>query len=200
MLLLPGVFYIWSVHSSGTPVFVPELEPYTRYNTRYALALLPFTAFAAAAIVTLLPERIRGATAVALMLGVAVAQYREGVPISWEEARVGSEARRAWTAEAAAYMKENYQRGSGIVFWFSDLAGVFRQAGIPIREGLYQDNSDAWKSDKSEPADMENEAWALASAGDPVDKAVQRRGTAYQLAKRIEVKGAPAILIYRRTQ
>jgi hypothetical protein len=38
LLALPGVFYIWSIHSSGTPVFVPELEPYTRYNTRYALA------------------------------------------------------------------------------------------------------------------------------------------------------------------
>ncbi len=200
MLLIPSAFYIWSIHSSGTPVFVPELEPYTRYNTRYALALLPFTAFAASAIVTLLPERIRNATAVALMLGVAFAQYQAGVPISWEEARVASEARRQWTAEAATYMRENYQRGSGIVFWFSDLAGVFRQAGIPIREGLYQDNSDAWKSDMSEPAAMEKEAWALTSGGDPVDKAVQRRGSTYQLAKRIEVKGAPAILIYRRTQ
>ncbi len=200
LLLLPSVFYIWSIHSSGTPVFVPELEPYTRYNTRYALALLPLTAFAAAAIIALLPARIRTISAFALMLGVAFGQYQSGLPISWEEARIASEERREWTAEAAAYMKENYQRGSGIVFWFGDLAPVFRQAGIPIREGLYQDNGEAWKSAMAQPAVFQKEAWALAQSGDAVDQAVQRQGSAYQLAKRIEVKGAPAVLIYRRSQ
>ena len=200
LLLLPGVFYVWSIHSSGTPVFVPELEPYTRYNTRYALALLPLAVFAASAIVALLPERFRTASAFALMLGVAFGQYQSGVPISWEEARIASEARRDWTAEAAAYMKENYQRGTGIIFWFGDLAPVFRQAGIPIREGLYQDNGAAWESAMTQRNVFQKEAWALAQAGDPVDQAVQRQGSAYQLAKRIEVKGAPAVLIYRRSQ
>jgi hypothetical protein len=195
LLALPGAFYVWSIHSSGTPVFVPELEPYTRYNTRYALALLPLAAFAAAAILALLPERVRTASTVLLALGVAFGHYRAGLPISWEEARIGSETRREWTAEAAGYLKENYQPGSGIVFWFGDLAPVFRAAGIPIREGLYQDNGTLW-----DPSLFPKETWALAQEGDPVDKAVRGQRGAYALAKRIEVKGAPAILIYRRSQ
>ena len=194
LLVLPGAFYVWSIHSSGTPVFVPELEPYTRYNTRYALALLPLMAFAAAAIVALLPERVRTASAVALALGVGFWHYRSGVPISWEEARLGSETRRDWTSQAADYLKANYQPGSGIIFWFGDLAPVFRAAGIPIREGLYQDNGRLW-----DPARFQMETWALAQEGDPVDKAL-RRGSAFKVDKRIEVKGAPAVLIYRRSQ
>lgn len=190
LLLLPGLFYVWSIHSSGTPVFVPELEPYTRYNTRYALALLPLAAFAGAALCALLPERMRTAFTVVLVLGVGFWHYRGGVPISWEEARLGSETRRVWTADAAAYLKENYQRGEGIVFWFGDLPPVLRQAGIPIREGLYQDNGPLW-----DPARFPDEGWALAQEGDPVDKAL--RG--FTLVKRIDVKGAPAVLIYRRT-
>jgi hypothetical protein len=190
LLTLPGVFYIWSIHSSGTPVFVPELEPYTRYNTRYALALLPLAAFAASAVIALLPERFRTGAAVALLLGVALGHYRSGLPISWEEARLGSEARREWTADAAAYLKENYQPGSGIVFWFGDLPPVLRASGIPIREGLYQDNGPQW-----DPALFEKEEWALAQEGDPVDKAMRGR---YAVVKRIDVKGAAAVLIYRR--
>ncbi len=199
MLSLPGAFYIWSIHSSGTPVFVPELEPYTRYNTRYALALLPLAAFAASAIIAFLPDRMRTAAAFILAIGVGAAELKLPVSISWEEARISSEDRRAWTTEAAAYLKENYRPGSGIVFWFGDLAPVFREAGIPIRQGLYQDNGLAWKSAMAKPEVFQKEEWALTLAGDPVDQAVQQQGRAYQLVKRIEVKGAPAVLIYRRS-
>ena len=200
LLALPGAFYIWSIHSGGTPVFVPDLEPYTRYNTRYALALLPLVAFGASALVSLLPDRLRTTAAVVLMLGVMFGEFRFPVSISWEEARIASEDRRAWTAEAASFLKENYRAGSGIVFFFGDLTPVFRQAGIPIREGLYQDNGEAWKDALARPAVFQKEEWALALEGDPVDDAVQKRRGAYQLAKRIDVKGAPAVLIYRRSQ
>jgi hypothetical protein len=200
LLMLPGSFYIWSIHSAGTPVFIPELEPYSRYNTRYALALLPLIAFAASALVAILPERVRTFAAFVLMLGVALGELRLPVSISWEEARISSEDRRAWTAEAAAYLKENYRPGTGIVFWFGDLAPVFRQAGIPIREGLYQDNGAGWKSAIAQPEVFRKEEWALTLEGDAVDQAVRKQGSAYFLTKRIEVKGAPAVLIYRRSQ
>jgi hypothetical protein len=200
LLTLPGVFYIWSIHSAGTPVFVPELAPYSRYNTRYALALLPLAAFAASATITFLPHRARTAGAFVLMLAIAFGELRLPVSISWEEARIASEARRTWTAEAAAYLQENYRPGTGIVFWFGDLAPVFRQARIPLREGLYQDNGTAWKSAMAQPEVFRKEEWALTLEGDPVDQAVQKLGPAYKIAKRIEVKGAPAVLIYRRSQ
>ncbi len=51
ILALPPAFYVWSMHSSGTPIFVPSLWPFSWYNTRYAIAVLPWAAFASGAIV-----------------------------------------------------------------------------------------------------------------------------------------------------
>src|SRR5579875_2807156 len=53
-LSLAPIFFVLSMHSSGTPIFVPGLWPYSFYNTRYALAVVMLAAFAAGAIVTLL--------------------------------------------------------------------------------------------------------------------------------------------------
>ena len=44
LLALPPIFYIWSIHSKGLPVFVPNLQPHGWYNTRYAMAFLPLIA------------------------------------------------------------------------------------------------------------------------------------------------------------
>ncbi len=198
-LLLPGVFYVWSIRSGGTPVFVPELEPYTPYNTRYALALLPFAAFAGAALVAILPDKARSAAAFVLMLGVTFGGLRLPVSISWEEARLGSELRRQRMPEAAAYLRENYRPGAGLIFFFGDLSGVLRQAGIPLRETVYQDNRAAWEAALDRTTAIASEEWALAIEGDAVDQRMQQLGDAYRLVKRIEVKGAPAVLIYRRS-
>ena len=52
------------MHSSGaTPIHVPDLWPDSYYNTRYGLAVLPLLAFAAAALVTLVPRASRAAVA-----------------------------------------------------------------------------------------------------------------------------------------
>ncbi|MDP9170112.1 MAG: glycosyltransferase family 39 protein, partial [Acidobacteriota bacterium] len=41
LLALPPAFYVWSIHSSGTPIHVPGLWPHSWYNIRYAMAFLP---------------------------------------------------------------------------------------------------------------------------------------------------------------
>ncbi len=58
-LLLTPAFYVWSLHSSSTPVFVRELWPYGLYNTRYGVALIALAAFAAGGTVLFLPARRR---------------------------------------------------------------------------------------------------------------------------------------------
>jgi len=80
-------------------------------------------------------------------------------------------------------LKSNYQPGSGIVFWFGDLAAVFRQAGIPIREGLYQDNGEQWRTAVAQPAQFQRNAWAIATDGDPTACAITDTPTIANLAK-----------------
>ena len=53
--------------------------------------------------------------------------------ICWKESQVNSEARRAWSEQAASFLQRNY-KGGGIAASFGDLTGVFRRAGIPLRE------------------------------------------------------------------
>jgi len=197
LLALPGAFYVWSIHSGSTPVFVPELEPFTSYNTRYALVLLPGFALAAGALVTLLPGRFHIVGAALAILGVAV-PWVAGSSICWKEAAAGSADRRVWTAEAAEYLAANYRAGSGILFPFGDLTGVLRQAGIPLKEGLYQDNTQAWKSAIANPERDLREEWVLAQPGDVVTEAMTRAGTKYRLARQVLSKGMPAVDIYRR--
>ena len=57
LLALPGVFYVWSMRfSGGTPIFIPVLPPFSYYNSRYGLAVMPLFALAAAALVTVVPR------------------------------------------------------------------------------------------------------------------------------------------------
>ena len=209
LLALPPAFYVWSIHSSGTPLFVPTLWPFSWYNTRYALAALPLAAVAAAGMVALLPTRLRAAGAFLLVSGVAASSVYTtvytpalaGAPLCWKESSVNSVARRAWTEQAAAYLASNYQPGDGIIYSFGDLTGVLREAGIPLREGLHQGNRPSWDAAVLRPDLFFHEQWALAIAGDKIAEAVVRtgaRGPHYELRKRIKVEGAPAIEIYRR--
>ena len=198
LLALPPVFYIWSMHSSGTPLFVPTLWPHSWYNTRYALAALPLAALAAAGIVAILPAKLHALAAAVLVVAVAASWALAGAPLSWKESAVNSAARRAWTGQAAAYLAANYQPGDGIIYSFGDLSGVLREAGIPLREGLHQGNRPSWDAAVLRPDLFFHEEWALAVAGDKVHEAVNKLGPRYQLKKRIMVEGAPAVDIYKR--
>ncbi len=197
LLALPPAFYVWSMHSSGTPLFVPTLWPFSWYNTRYALAALPLAAFAAAGLIVLLPEKLRIAGAAVMVVAGAVA----ATPVCWKESTVNSVARRAWTEQTAAYLANHYQPGDGIIYSFGDLTGVLREAGIPLRESLHQGNRPSWDAAVLRPDLFFHEEWALAIDGDKIAEAVVRtgaRGPHYELMKRIKVEGAPAVEIYRR--
>jgi 4-amino-4-deoxy-L-arabinose transferase-like glycosyltransferase len=60
LLALPGIFFVWSMRfSGGTPIFLPLLPPFSFYNSRYGLAVMPFFALAAAGLVAAPPAARR---------------------------------------------------------------------------------------------------------------------------------------------
>jgi hypothetical protein len=203
-LLLPCAFFVLSIYSSGTPIFVPELWPNSYYNTRYGLSAIPLLALGCAALVAFAPDRFRLASAVALVACCVTPWLlypRPDAWIVWKESQVNSEARRAWTRTAAGFLRTKYVRGQGIVTSFGDLTGIFQTAGIPIRETLYDGNNPAWLAAVTRPDFFLHEEWAVAQAGDSVATAVQRvnrKRTRYRLVESIMVKGAPVIEIYKR--
>ncbi|HWR52099.1 MAG TPA: glycosyltransferase family 39 protein [Bryobacteraceae bacterium] len=201
--LVPA-FYVFSLYSSGTPIFVPHLWPNSYYNTRYAIGALPLLALGGAGLVALAPQRFRGFVA-ALIVAIGIAPWafypRPDSWVCWKESQVNSVARRAWTSTAAKYLAPRYAQHDGIFTAFGDLAGIYLEAGIPLKECLHDGNVPHWDAAVKRPDLFLWEEWVVAISGDPADTALARMrqsGPRYDLVETIAVKGAPVIKIYRR--
>lgn len=202
---LPPVFYLWSMHSGSTPIYVPQLWFGSYYNTRYALAALPLLAVAGGSLALASAKRLRPYLASAIVLCAIAPWLIRPDPanwICWKESEVNSAARRAWTKEASAFLAKNYQLGQGIFTSFGDLTGIFRQAGIPLRETVHQGNVLEWISSTTRPDLFLRQRWAVAIQGDDVSRAVERAtehgGPRYHLVQSIAIPHAPVIEIYKR--
>ena len=205
LLALPGIFYVWSMRfSGGTPIFIPVLKPFSYYNSRYGLAVMPLFALAAAALVTVVPRPARTILAM-LAICAAVAPWilhpSPSTWVTWEESRINSESRRQWTRQAADYLRPRYARGSGILTGFGDLTGIYRTLGIPLRDTFTPDNGLPFDAAVLRPELFLHEPWVVTMGGAAAQTAVNRAarlGIVYSLEKTIIVKDAPVIEIYRR--
>jgi len=168
------------------------------------LEALPLLALAAGALVTLVPVRGRAAAAL-LVVGLGVAPWLwTPAPqgwICWRESQVNSDVRRAWTKDSADFLAPRYQEGTGILTPFGDIAGIFRQAGIPLRDALHEDIVVPWQMAVGRPALFLNEEWAITISGEKVSDAIARAlrsDSRYDCVKTIAPKKGPVIRIYRR--
>ena len=205
LLLLPGLHVIWSMHSGVVPIFMPHLWPFSYYNTRYGLGVLPLLALSAAALVTLAPPRLRALASVAVLLAASawwIAHPHHESWITWSESLANSQGRRAWMHEAAEYLRPRYVRGSGIIASSGDdFSGIFREMGIPLRETLTVVNGLPFWAAVTRPDLFLWQNWAVVKGGDPSQSAVLRAGRygiRYRLEKTIIKKDEPVIEIYRR--
>ena len=205
LLALPGIFYVWSMRmSGGTPIFIPVLPPFSYYNSRYGMAVLPLLALAAAALVSVAPRPARGILAL-LAVGAAVVPWvahpRPSNWVTWEESRVNSVGRREWTRQAADYLRPRYVHGSGILTGFGDLTGIYRSLAIPLRDTFTPDNGLPFAAAVRRPELFLHEPWVVTMGGADAQTAVNRAarvGIVYSLEKSIVVRDAPVIEIYRR--
>jgi len=203
-LLLTPLFYTWSIYSSGTPIFVPNLWPFSYYNTRYGIAVLPLAAFAAGALVLVIPARwSRWALLIPLIAcSVWLISPSREKWICWKESQVNSVSRRAWTSAAAQFLRTKYQPGQGILASSGDVTGILCAAAIPISESLHIGNGDEWLATVTRPDLFHRPMWAVAQAGDSLSKALDTanwKQPVYRVVDEIQAKDAPVLLIYRRT-
>jgi hypothetical protein len=201
--LLP-IFYLWSMHSGGTPIYVPGLWFNSYYNTRYGLAALPLVAILGGSLALAVTQKFRSLAAAAIVLaGLApwLIHSRPDDWICWKESQVNSETRRTWTKEAASFLAAEYKPGTGILTSFGDLAGIFREAGIPLREVLHEGNQRDWLAATRRPDMFLHTRWAVTMSGDEADAAIQRAtattGPRYHLVRSIMIRAGPAIEIYK---
>lgn len=203
-LLLGPAFFVWSMYGSGATIFVPILHPFTYYNTRYGMIVLPLAALAAAAIPALLPERMQRLAAVLVVaIGISpwLAYPKQVNWVTWVESQVNSEDRRAWTIEAADYLRDKYVPGRGIVAHFGDQTEIFRQAGIPLRQTVHDGDGLYFQAITQRPDAFLWQEWVIARPGDALARgmhAYAEKSSRYRRVKIVEVRGRPAIEIWRR--
>jgi hypothetical protein len=203
ILALPPVFYIWSMYSSaGTPIYVPTLWPHSHYNTRYGLAALPLLAFASAALVLAVPKPIRAYVAILVVVAGAIHWASHRGPehwITWTESRANSTGRRAWMSDAARYLREHRRPGATVLSsGGDDYLGIYRAAGIPLRETFTVFNGLPWDAAIQRPDLHLWQFWAVTREGDDLDRALAR--APYRLELRLVNRNEPVIRIYRRDE
>lgn len=198
-----GAFYIWSMYSSGTPIFVPHLWPFSYYNIRYGLAAMPLIALGAGALATLLPGKARAAAVLVIAFAGAspwISQPTEENIILWKESQKNSDGRREWTRQTAQFLKDNY-KGGGILTEFGDLTAVYALAGIPLHEILHEGNEPYWQGAVAKPELLLKEEWIVCFSGGTISNMIhrsQKNGPFYDNVKMIVVKDAPVVEIYQR--
>jgi len=193
---------VWSIHSSGTPLYVPTLWPNTFYNTRYALAFLPLIAFGAATLVHHLAARTKIAAAIIVLITLSPFLIHPAeTPVTEQEAAVNSRARRQWIGEAVDFLRASAGANQTYFTSFGDLTAIYRTLGIPLRDTLTGDNEVAWDEAVSQPDLFLHTDWAVVMGGDAVQTVIDKarlKGPRYELSRRLTVKDAPVIEIYRR--
>lgn len=208
LLLIPLPFYVLSVGYSGVPIFVPVWWPFSYYNVRYGLELLPaFAVFAAvtarfvAAWARSLPVRIGTGTVMLIVVAASYASIWRN-PICLQEARINSRTRMGLERELADFVRA-LPLDSTILMYLGDHVGALQQAGIPLRRVINEGNHRTWK----QPVDDEG-LWerallkpaqyadfVIAFDGDAVSTGLQKQDL-FPLAV-IHVSGQPKATIYQ---
>ncbi len=208
LLWIPAPFYSLSVAYSGVPIYVPAWWPFSYYNVRYGVELLPaFAVFPAVAVyfaARLLQRRAFKSAAVAAILIFVATSYASiwKAPACFNEAAINSRGRIAVERELADFIKA-LPPDSTMLMYLGNHVGALQQAGVPLRRVINEGNHRTWK----QPADLDG-LWERALAdpakyadfviafeGDAVSSGVHKQDLV-SLAV-IHVSGEPAATIYR---
>jgi hypothetical protein len=222
LLWSPLPFYALSVAYGSVPIFVPTWWPFSYYNVRYGLQMLPaFSIFvpvgtlfivqsvSAMPSVTVSWRRRFGAAIVLSALVLAAVSYSaiwRADPICYREASINSRSRVALDGQIANWVK-SLPGNSTLLMYLGEHVGALEQAGIPLRRVINEGNHRVWR----QPADPEG-LWERALArpsqyadflvgfeGDPVWKAANDQ----HLAALVEIHttGQPRAAVFQaRTQ
>ena len=209
LLWVPVPFYMLSIAYGGVPIFVPVWWPFSHYNVRYGVEMLPaFAAFTAAAAYGLI--RFAASTSARLIvavvfLGLTAAIYirlwRAG-PASFEEALVNSRSRIALETALATNL-ETLPPNSTFLMYLGDHVGAFQQAGIPLSHVINEGNHRPWKR-PSDPEGLWERAlkdpaayanYVITFDTDAVAAQVNR--TQLQTLTILRVSGQPEATVYR---
>jgi hypothetical protein len=209
-LLVPLPFYALSIAHGGVPIFVPNWWPFSHYNVRYGLQLLPAFAVGIALLVYVVLRmeswnpRVRLACMVGMfaLVMVSYASVWEATPICLREAQINMRTRNQLQIEVARWL-EKLPPNATLLMYLGDHVGALERAAVPLKRTINEGNHRVWKQ-PTDPDGLWERALAnpqqfadfvLAFEGDPVSQAVHQK----HLREVIElhITGQPRAVLYR---
>ncbi len=210
LLWVPLPFYMLSIAYGSVPIFIPTWWPFSYYNVRYGMQLLPAAAvFVSLALYFLanlahpIPSKIALGV---IFFGVLAGSYYtvwKATPVCFREAWVNARTRMALEKQIASALRV-LPPDSSILMYLGEHPGAPQDAAIPLRRTINEGDHRTWKR----PIDP-NGLWERALAnpssyadyvvaiqGDPVSRAVREHDSVEALAI-INVSGQPRATIYQ---
>lgn len=220
LLWLPVPFYAWSVAYGSVPIFFPAWWPYTWYNTRYGLELLPALAlglgFAAqliidairtpnlARLVPRFPSLLRIQqilpkvvfTALFALSGLnAVALLCED-PLVYVEGTKNLDARLPYDHAIPPFLQQllaGLPHGP-VLMNTSIYPEIVSLTGIPLRQTINESDFGIFRAALAAPST--HAAVIVAFDGDEIDRAVKDHPESLDVAGRFTARGQPSATVY----
>jgi hypothetical protein len=212
LLWLPLPFYTLSIASGSVPLYVPVWWPFSLYNVRYGLELLPAVAVFVAVFLEIvggasrkimwrtstgfvrspLPAYALAVLAVAVLAGSYISVWKT-TPITIQEAVANARTRIPYE-RALADALEHLPRSARLLMYTGAHPGALQMADIHLRRVVNESNHPQWEQALHDPALVD---YVIAAAGDPVAQAAARhRDTLVPLAI-VQSSGQPRTTIYK---
>jgi hypothetical protein len=186
-LLIPLLFYALSVAYGGVPIFVPTWWPFSHYNVRYGLQLLPAFAVALAVMVCVAirseswPRYLRLTCAIVpfVLVVISYGSIWRASPVCLREAQLNMHTRMQLELELVRWLAK-LPPDATLLVYVGDHVGALERAGVPLSQTINEGNHRVWKQ-PTDPEGLWERALAnpkqyadfvLAFEGDPVWQAV----------------------------
>ena len=222
LLWAPLPFYALSVAYGSVPIFVPTWWPFSHYNLRYGLQLLPaFAVFLPLGIAFIVQSATKvprlevswsswahvvAMVSVLVLVATSYGAIWRADPVCYREAAINMHGCAALDGQLAGWLK-SLPTDSTLLMYLGEHVGALERAGIPLRRVINEGNHRAWR----QPVDPEglweralkdpaNYAdYAIGFDGDPVWRAAEERHL--KALVEIHTTGQPPAAIFQgRTQ
>ena len=213
LLWLPVPFYAWSVAYGSVPIFFPAWWPYTWYNTRYGLELLPALALGLGFAAQLLAEAFRRIKlqrlapllpklAFALLFSLAClnvfALLRSG-PIVYIESTKNAHARQPYDDSIPHALRSllTLDPHATVLMDTSIYPEIVAFTGISLRQTINESDLGIYRSALADPA--AHAAIVVTFDGDEIDTSVRAHRSDFTLIGSFAAQNQPPAAIYAST-
>jgi hypothetical protein len=204
LLWVPLAFYALSIAYGSVPIFVPTWWPFSYYNVRYGLELLPVFAVFPALLAAFLAEIVNQEkkqllvwSLLALLVTASYLSIYTDVPVTLKEAQINARTRMVLEGELAKFFA-GLPPSAALLMYQGEHVGALQEAGIPLRHVISEVSHPDWEWALLDPA--RHADFIIACKGDPVWMAAHEHQQDLTNLISITVPGQAKCSIYRPIQ